>query len=133
MAKIAQPPARTLEQFLATIYFDPIARARFLAAPATEASRAGLSEEQCLKLRNIDRVGLEMASRSFASKRASKKANSAPSAHPWWRNSIRSLRLNLSMLFSSRLWFIQILHLSSLNRDRGKHPSAQVKRREQPR
>jgi hypothetical protein len=61
-----------LERFLATLYVDSEARAKFLAAPREEASRAGLSNDQCTALENIDRVGLEMAARSFARKRAAK-------------------------------------------------------------
>ena len=63
-----------LEQFLAKIYVDPAARARFLAAPRTEAAHAGLSEKECRALEKIDRIGLEMAARSFANKRARKQA-----------------------------------------------------------
>ena len=66
MGKTAPVHSLNLEQFLATIYVDPAARARFLASPEAEASRAGLSEQQCLKLKEIDFTGLEMASRSFA-------------------------------------------------------------------
>jgi hypothetical protein len=58
-----------LERFLAKIYVDPEARAKFLAAPRAEAARAGLSEDQCAALESIDRNGLEMAARSFARKR----------------------------------------------------------------
>jgi hypothetical protein len=73
-----------LERFLATIYVDPEARGRFLAAPQAEAARAGLTEEQCRALEKIDRVGLEMAAQSFAAKRARKHraANTVPSI---WR------------------------------------------------
>jgi hypothetical protein len=62
-----------LEKFLATLYTDPKARARFLEAPGEEAARAGLNAAQCEALVNIDRVGLEMAANSFARKRAKKK------------------------------------------------------------
>ena len=62
-----------LEQFLARIYVDPAARARFLANPRGEAARAGLPEDQCLALESIDRIGLEMAARSYARKREHKK------------------------------------------------------------
>jgi hypothetical protein len=62
-----------LEQFLAKIYVDAEARARFLAAPYDEAVRAGLQEEQCRALEKIDRVGLEMAARSFGRKRERKR------------------------------------------------------------
>jgi hypothetical protein len=68
-----------LEKFLATIYVDAEARARFLAAPREEAARAGLSEDQCRALESIDRVGLEMAARSFARKREKK-----PKSRHWW-------------------------------------------------
>lgn len=61
-----------LERFLATLYVNSEARAKFLAAPRQEAARAGLSEDQCRALENIDRIGLEMAARSFARKRAVK-------------------------------------------------------------
>jgi hypothetical protein len=62
-----------LEKFLATLYVDPKARARFLEAPREEAGRAGLNPEQCDALVKIDRVGLEMAADSFARKREKKK------------------------------------------------------------
>jgi hypothetical protein len=62
-----------LEQFLARIYVDPNARARFLADPRAEATRVGLPEDQCLALESIDRIGLEMAARSYARKREHKK------------------------------------------------------------
>jgi hypothetical protein len=62
-----------LEKFLAGIYVDAEARARFLANPYQEAKRAGLSEEQCHALVGIDRIGLEMAARSFSRKRAVKE------------------------------------------------------------
>jgi hypothetical protein len=67
-----------LEQFLATLYVNPEVRARFLAAPGEEAKRAGLSEEHCRALENIDRIGLEMAARSFARKRAAKAGRRTP-------------------------------------------------------
>jgi hypothetical protein len=63
---------QALEQFLAKIYVDTEARARFLAAPYDESVRAGLQEEQCRALEKIDRVGLEMAARSFGRKRTRK-------------------------------------------------------------
>ena len=59
-----------LERFLATLYVDDHARARFLDAPLDEARRAGLTEAQCRALESIDRIGLEMAARSFSAKRA---------------------------------------------------------------
>ena len=100
MGKTAPVHSLNLEQFLATIYVDPAARARFLASPEAEASRAGLSEQQCLKLKEIDFTGLEMASRSFARKRASKQAASASSASGWWPRMLTNL--------SRQKWFAQI-------------------------
>jgi hypothetical protein len=61
--------ARAFEAFLTRIYVDAGARERFKANPRTEARRAGLSDEECAALENTDWVGLEMAARSFASKR----------------------------------------------------------------
>ncbi len=61
-----------LERFLAKLYVDPDARAKFLAAPCEEAARAGLSDDQCRALAKIDRIGLEMAARSFDRKRSLK-------------------------------------------------------------
>jgi hypothetical protein len=74
-----------LEHFLATLYVDGDARARFLANPGAEAARAGLSKEQCRALEKIDRVGLEMAARSFAHKRARKEIAAASALRGWLR------------------------------------------------
>jgi len=63
-----------LERFLASLYVDPDLRARFLKNPNEEAVRAGLNPAQCDALKGIDRVGLEMAARSFARKRENKKS-----------------------------------------------------------
>jgi hypothetical protein len=62
----------SFEQFLARLYTDPAARARFLADPRAEAARAGLSSGQSRALEAIDRIGLKLAARSFAHKRARK-------------------------------------------------------------
>jgi hypothetical protein len=61
-----------MERFLASLYVDAQLRARFLSAPREEARRAGLNPEQCEALVAIDRVGLEMAARSFERKRQKK-------------------------------------------------------------
>ena len=63
-----------LEAFLAQIYVDDEARARFLADPRREASRAGLPEDTCAALAAIDRAGLELAAASFAHKRTTARA-----------------------------------------------------------
>lgn len=80
----AAQKASRLENFLARIYVDPSARARFLADPQGEAGRTGLPEEQCRALENIDRIGLEMAARSFAHKRERKKSG-AHHLHSTWQ------------------------------------------------
>jgi hypothetical protein len=67
--------AREFEIFLARIYVDARARARFKDNPRAEARRAGLSDEECAALENADFVGLEMAARSFARKRELKRGN----------------------------------------------------------
>ena len=70
--------ARDLEGFLARIYVDASARAAFKANPRGEAFRAGLSEEECSAVENMDWLGLEMAARSFAKKRQSKLGRNRP-------------------------------------------------------
>ena len=56
------------EGFLAQLYVDPAARARFLADPEAETRRAGLGAEERAALVAIDRVGLELAAASFEKK-----------------------------------------------------------------
>lgn len=65
--------ATQLESFLARLYVDAVARANFKANPRAESKKAGLSDEQCIALENLDWVGLEMAARSFAKKRQLKR------------------------------------------------------------
>lgn len=61
--------APNLEAFLAKIYVDELARARFLADPRGEAARAGLSEQEIQALEKIDLVGLELTAQSLQRKR----------------------------------------------------------------
>jgi len=61
--------AAVFEKFLAQLYVDEKARARFLRNPRQEAETAGLTENECLALGKIDRLGLELAANSFAKKR----------------------------------------------------------------
>ena len=61
--------AQNLEAFLARIYVDEKARARFLADPRGEASKAGLSEPEIQALENIDMIGLELTVQSLQRKR----------------------------------------------------------------
>lgn len=58
-----------LEAFLARLYTDATLRERFLADPQAEAQHAGLGEQECQALLQIDRVGLELAVRSLTRKR----------------------------------------------------------------
>jgi hypothetical protein len=60
------------ETFLARLYTDHESRARFLEDPAAEAERAGLAEPERRALLQVDRVGLELAARSFERKRAAR-------------------------------------------------------------
>lgn len=80
------------EAFLARIYTDAEARARFLADPEGEAARAGLASGERAALAAIDRVGLELASRSFAVKRARKAACASPRS---WRRWLASYTVGL--------------------------------------
>ena len=75
--------AQKLEEFLARLYVDDQARARFLADPAREASNAGLTVVDCAALQNIDLVGLELAAESFARKRAAYPSKSLPKWTRW--------------------------------------------------
>jgi hypothetical protein len=82
--------AREIEAFLARVYVDFDLRARFKANPFAEAKKAGLSDEECRTLENIDWAGLELATRSFARKRQLKKSKS-------W---ITSLKSSFARLFA---------------------------------
>ncbi len=114
MGREAPSNALNLERFLATIYVDPAARARFLASPEAEASRAGLSEQQCLQLKEIDFTGLKLASKSFARKRAFKQVRSATSNSSLWRRNL----LN----FSRQKWFALLARLSAPSQENRKPP-----------
>ena len=57
------------EAFLARIYVDADARARFLEDPRGEAQRAGLTAPEAEALERIDRPGLALAAASFSRKR----------------------------------------------------------------
>lgn len=58
-----------LETFLARIYVDQAARAKFLADPRGEAIRAGLTPEQIESVVQIDREGLELFAASLERKK----------------------------------------------------------------
>jgi len=62
--------ARALEAFLARLYTDPAARRDFLDDPRGAAARSALEPGEIDAVAAIDRVGLELAARSFELKRA---------------------------------------------------------------
>ena len=66
----SEPSDPRLQALLAELFVDAGARAHFLADPRGSALRAGLDPDTAQSLENMDRVGLELASRSFARKRA---------------------------------------------------------------
>jgi hypothetical protein len=95
--------AAAFESLLARIYVDAQARARFLADPYSEAAKAGLTEEECAALEQIDRVGLELAAGSFERKRAGRcgdRRNAGMSRSKGW------IRLRLS---DWRSWYGEFL------------------------
>lgn len=85
------------EVFLARIYVDSDARARFKADPFAEASHAGLSPDECAAIMKIDWVGLELATRSFAKKRRAKGRSTQPS----FRARVRDLFFSALGFFNS--------------------------------
>lgn len=70
--------ASAFEDFLVLLYVDADARARFKANPHAELDRADLTNEERNALITIDWVGLEMAARSFAKKRETKRRQQKP-------------------------------------------------------
>lgn len=71
------------EVFLTQVYVDARVRARFLADPLAEAIKAGLSTPEVQALQHIDRVGLELAAKSFEHKRQQGRRAHARSLFPW--------------------------------------------------
>lgn len=61
--------ASRFEAFLAKLYVDESARAKFLADPRGEAMKAGLTEQEVAAVEKIDRVGLELFAQSLERKR----------------------------------------------------------------
>ena len=61
--------ASCFEAFLAKLYVDESVRAKFLADPRAEAMKAGLTEQEVEAVARIDRVGLELLSKSLERKR----------------------------------------------------------------
>jgi hypothetical protein len=71
------------ESFLARLYVDAKARARFLADPGREAAAAGLTDQEIAAAVRIDRVGLELASASFEHKRRRHRKRFSPVRWLW--------------------------------------------------
>ena len=76
-----------IERYLAVLYTDQAARARFMADPAGEAAQAGLSSAECAAMAQCDRVGLEMAAESFRHTRAQHGQRRIP----WHRRVLRRM------------------------------------------
>lgn len=77
-----------LETYLARLYTDDALRAAFLADPLRQALAHGLSHAEAEAMRDIDRVGLQMAAASFGAKRAAHGGKARP-ASSWWRRLLR--------------------------------------------
>jgi hypothetical protein len=93
----------SFEEFLARLYLDETFRARFLADPRAEATRAGFNADEIDALVHIDRVGLELAANSLAAKRRHAKAAAAVRLRGYaivWplRRAVAWLRLRLKLL-----------------------------------
>lgn len=61
--------ASRFEAFLAKLYVDESARAKFLADPRGEALKAGLTAQEVEAVARIDRVGLDLLTTSLERKR----------------------------------------------------------------
>jgi hypothetical protein len=64
-----------VEELLARLYVDADARRLFLSDPRGYARRAGLAEADVEAMAQVDRVGLELAARSFEAKRAGRSSS----------------------------------------------------------
>ena len=62
-----------LETFLARIYVDSKARAKFLADPRVEATKAGLTAQEVEDVIKIDRDGLELFAQSLERKKQGRR------------------------------------------------------------
>ena len=63
-----------LEEFLARLYSDEPALAKFLQAPTEAAQAAGLNDAEVSALANADHIGLVMAAASYRTKRERRKS-----------------------------------------------------------
>ena len=62
-----------LEEFLARLYTDEPALAKFLQAPTEAARAASLNDAEVSALADADRIGLVMAAASYRAKRERRK------------------------------------------------------------
>ena len=69
--------ASQFEAFLAKLYVDERARAKFLADPRGEALKAGLTAQEVESVTRIDRVGLDLLANSLERKRRGRFDRSA--------------------------------------------------------
>ena len=60
--------ASRFEAFLAKLYVDESARAKFLADPRGESVKAGLTAQEIEAAERIDRVGLDLLAQSLKQK-----------------------------------------------------------------
>jgi hypothetical protein len=77
-----------VEAFLARIYVDAQARARFLTNPTIEAAKAGLSQEEVEAVKQIDQVGLELFALSLERKRQKQCVKRERRKYFWRKRSI---------------------------------------------
>jgi hypothetical protein len=75
--------ASSVEAFLARIYVDAQARARFLSNPTVEALNAGLSPDEIEAVKQMDQVGLELFALSLERKRQRQCAERGRRNHFW--------------------------------------------------
>lgn len=67
----------SVEAFWARIFTDVKLQRRFRKSPKQEASRAGLSEQECAEVMKVNWDDLETACRSFAGKREARQKREA--------------------------------------------------------
>jgi uncharacterized protein (UPF0276 family) len=84
----ATSEAARVEAFLARLYADGNARARFLDDPAGEGARGGLSRATCEDLSRLSRADLTLAGDSYAHRRAhaAGRRRAVPSRYAFFRS-----------------------------------------------
>jgi hypothetical protein len=74
-----------MEEFLARLYTDEPALARFLRMPSETARAAGLNDAEVSALVGADHVGLVMAAASYRAKRERRESRHRLSLSLWRR------------------------------------------------